>query len=370
MSGTDIHVRLYVQGDEEAIVQLLQRAFKGWPHLDLQCTPLDHWRWKYQDNPLKKKSIVVAESGGKIIGCSHGFYLKIKVGRGAVLGEQGTDLCIDEAFRGRGISSIVHDLKMKHLIENMVDLTYSLSTNPIVTNRDLRTKRPEFPSPLRGLVKIRNIDLHFGSIKPKNSLFIKLGFVTLNGLNRLKRTLSSLLRTSPSQRIEVHDVERFDERHDTFWGEVKDEHNFIVERDASYLNWRYRDRRGGDYKVKQIVQGGKISGFIVLRINRYNRDYPEGYIVDLLTLPRRLDVAGALILEADRWFSEQDINIVHALIIKGHPYEGLLDENGYLGDQIRYRLFYRKRNIGEEINDFIKSHPNKIHFEWGDLDWI
>ena len=84
-----------------------------------------------------------------------------------MLGEQGTDLCIDEAFRGRGISSIVHDLKMKHLIENMVDLTYSLSTNPIVTNRDLRTKRPEFPSPLRGLVKIRNIDLHFGSIKPK-----------------------------------------------------------------------------------------------------------------------------------------------------------------------------------------------------------
>jgi hypothetical protein len=61
---------------------------------------------------------------------------------------------------------------------------------------------------------------------------------------------------------------------------------------------------------------------------------------------------------------------VHALIIKGHPYEGLLDEKGYLGDQIRYRLFYRKRNIGEEINDFIKSHPNKIHFEWGDLDWV
>jgi len=370
VSNTDIHTRLYIQGDEEVIVQLLQRGFKGWPHLDLPCTPLDHWRWKYQENPLKKNVVVIAENGGKVVGCTHGFYLKIKVGEGSVLGEQGTDQCVDEAFRGRGISNIMHDVKIKRMIETKVDLTYSLSTNPIVVKKDLRTKRPEFPSLLRRLVKIRNIDLHLEIMKPKNGFAIKLGFITLNGLNRLKRTLASFFRISSSPGIEINEVEKFDEKHDAFWGEIKDEYNFIVERDSGYLNWRYRDIRGGDYKVKQAIEGGKVAGYIVLRINRYEKDYPEGYIVDLLTLPGRLDIAEVLIREADRWFTEQRINIVHALIIKGHPYEGLLDGNGYLGDQIRYHLFYRKINIGEEINYFIKSPSSKIHFEWGDLDWI
>ncbi len=369
MSGVNIHTRLYTPGDEEAIVQLLQRAFKGWPHLDLECTSLDHWMWKYRDNPFREGPIVLAESGGKIVGITHGIYLKIKVGGGSVFGEQGTDLCVDEAFRGRGIFSMIEALKIKHMKECNVDITYSLSTNPIVVKRDQRTA-PEFPSPLRRLVKIRDIDLHLRVKKSKNGFAIKLGLLTLNDLNRIKGTLASFNGNFPSPNFEIREVERFDESHDAFWAEVRDDYNFIVERDSGYLNWRYRDRRGGDYRVKQVVEGGRVAGFIVLRINSYDGDYPEGYIVDLLTLQGRLDVAEALIREADRWFSDMNVNIVHALVIEGHPYESLFDKYGYIGDPARYHLIYRKLNIGEEINDFIESPPGKIHFVWGDLDWI
>jgi len=45
-------VRPYCSGDEEKLVQLLQLVFNGWPRFDINCTSLDHWKWKYENNPL------------------------------------------------------------------------------------------------------------------------------------------------------------------------------------------------------------------------------------------------------------------------------------------------------------------------------
>ncbi len=54
-----------------------------------------------------------------------------------------------------------------------------------------------------------------------------------------------------------------------------------------YLNWRYSDRRGGDYILKEAIEGERALGYVVLRVNGYQEKYPVGYIVDLLALPGR-----------------------------------------------------------------------------------
>ena len=64
-------------------------------------------------------------------------------------------------------------------------------------------------------------------------------------------------------------------------------------------------------------------GYSVLKINRLREDYPIGYIVDLLALPDRLEVARVLISDAVRYFDERNINIVNCLTVKGHPYTSL-----------------------------------------------
>ena len=76
----DFIVRTYQHGDEKEIVELLNMVFKGWPKLDLSCTTLEYWKWKYLHNPIRKNFITVAVSEDKIIGCLHVIPLKIKLG--------------------------------------------------------------------------------------------------------------------------------------------------------------------------------------------------------------------------------------------------------------------------------------------------
>ena len=64
-----ITIRQYQEGDEKEIVELLRLAFNGWPNFDLPCTPLEHWQWKYKDNPQNKIIASIAESEGRIVGC-------------------------------------------------------------------------------------------------------------------------------------------------------------------------------------------------------------------------------------------------------------------------------------------------------------
>ena len=60
----DIDVREYRPGDEGGLVELLGLVFGGWPHLDVSCSPLEYWRWKFEGREGLGKFIVVAETGG------------------------------------------------------------------------------------------------------------------------------------------------------------------------------------------------------------------------------------------------------------------------------------------------------------------
>ncbi|MFQ6077489.1 MAG: GNAT family N-acetyltransferase, partial [Candidatus Bathyarchaeia archaeon] len=92
--------RPYQEGDEKGIVELLNLVWDGWPHLDLDCSPLEHWRWKYKANPIKKRFIMVAESDGRIIGCHHSIPVHIKVGDETLFCTTGADLAVHPGYRG------------------------------------------------------------------------------------------------------------------------------------------------------------------------------------------------------------------------------------------------------------------------------
>ena len=116
----------------------------------------------------------------------------------------------------------------------------------------------------------------------------------------------------------IEEVKCIDERIEMFWNGIKDHYSFIVNRSKEDLNWRYCDPRAGCFVVKQAEEGGRILGYSALRVNRYREDYPVGFIVDLLTLPNRLDVADALVKDAVRYFDDENINIVNYQVVKNH----------------------------------------------------
>jgi len=101
----DIKIRLYKKGDEDQIVQLLKEVFIEWPMFDVECSPIDHWKWKYIDNPANKDILphVVAEYNGEIIGVTQGMLYYVKVGDGTYFCSKGADVAVSQNFRGMGI---------------------------------------------------------------------------------------------------------------------------------------------------------------------------------------------------------------------------------------------------------------------------
>jgi len=360
--------RPYRKGDEEEIVRLLQTVFVGWPKFDLQCSSLDHWKWKYLDNPLKLNAVALAEFDGRLVGCNHGTYSKLKMGDKSLIAQQGGDLAIEKEFRGMKLYPKMQVVKDRLANDNKADIGYSLSNNPIVLRGELKT-RSQFPSPLKHMIKVNDIDLHL-KMSDNPDFIKKISYITLKTMNKINYLFISVSNKT-SKEIKTNSIDKFGENIDIFWNKIKEGYNFIFERDRSYLNWRYCDKRGGNFIINQATEGKNIVGYSIVRINRLKKEYPVGYIADLMTLPNRLDVAEVLFSEADEYFSKNKVNTIHSIAISGHLQEKLLIKHGFYRYLEKYYLLYNTfKNLGNEHEVFIKSSPKKLHFEYGDLDWV
>jgi len=363
----EVEVRPFQPGEEEAIVELLELVFDGWPKFDLLCSPLEHWRWKYQTNPLRMSQIAVGVSDHIMIGCNHSLLSRIKVGNRVFLSSQGGDAAVRPDFMRMAIYRKMMDLKIKKGKESGVQIHYFLTWNPIL-RKSLPKYYHRFPHIVMNLFRIHDVDLHLRKQPVKYAFIYKYGFHLIKLANQSRNTLR-LYRPSSCD-FHIGKMTQFDERIESFWEEIKDHYNFIVERSREYLNWRYCDHRGGDYLVKIAQTDAKILGYMVLRINKHQIDYPIGYIVDLLTLPNRLDVTNALVEDAVNYFDDHHINIIICLIVKNHPCKAILERNGFITKRERIPLFYRGYTEVEELRQFESSSPSSIHFAYGDLDVI
>ena len=181
-------------------------------------------------------------------------------------------------------------------------------------------------------------------------------------------------KTNVKQWMDRHNISNLDEiykkgeKWEEFWDEISKHYDFIVEKRRDYLNWRYCDPRCGDFIVKIAEYKKEIVGYSVLRINRYLREYPIGYIVDLLTLPNRLDVSEALAADAISYFDSNGVNIINYQVVKNHPHEQILKKQGFLNSRIKIHLFYNPLGNVDEISKLRNSPQNRIYVSWGDHD--
>ena len=363
----EYEIRPYHHGDEDEIVQLLELVFDGWPKFDLSCTSIDHWRWKYLDNPFKTKFIVLGTSDHRIIGVIHSVPMRIIIGDESFFSAYAGDVVVHPTFRRKGVNSKMRTYVIESFRAAGIKTYFSVTDNPVVIRWWTRMGVPRFPHKITNLVNIKCINKQLQAMPVKNAWLMKLGFNVAKIINNIRNAIE---RFEPDDIDKcIHEIHRFDDRIDVFWKEVSDHHKFIIERNKNYLNWRYCDPRAGDFVVKQAEDcEGRVLGYCVLRINRYLREYPIGYFIDLLTLPDRLDVAYQLVGEAVRYFDRQDINIVNALMVKHHPYEKVLKSFGFLDSRIKLQLFLSPLEKVDKLKKLETDPTYKIHFSYGDID--
>jgi GNAT superfamily N-acetyltransferase len=361
-----VTVRRYRPEDEVEIVSLLMQVFDGWPHLSMGCAPLDHWRWKYRDNPRGPGFVVVAVSGGEIIGCNHAFPVMIRIGDDVHLCGFSADTVVHPDFRGRGLYNEMRDEKRRMVLEAGVAMNFLVSSNPIVLEDHYRKNHPGFPHRISNLIRIKDVDLHLVAMPVGGSGRMRFGFHVVRLLNEVGNTFREFRR---AEEVDIREIKCFNEDSDSFLEKISGHYDFIVERSRDYLNWRYCDPRSGGFTVKLAEShDGDVLGYTVLKINEYIKDYPIGYLVDLLSLPDRLDVASNLVESSTGFFDERNVNVVSCQAVKDHPVKQVLNKHGFLDSRIRFHLLYRPFNQLYKLKRFVDFYPSKTHFSYGDVD--
>ena len=154
---------------------------------------------------------------------------------------------------------------------------------------------------------------------------------------------------------------------------------FLLKKAVEIHEWSRAERGIKDHEglqqlvhdiIKTAEEGGRIVGYSVIRVNRYSEEYPGGYIVDLLTLPDRLDVASDLISDAIRCFDDKNVNIIRTWVVKGHPFEQLFKLHGFLDTRWPPSMQIESLNVGTEWEEFITSTADRLYFQYGHTDWI
>ncbi len=351
-----INYRFYSPGDESGIIDLLKISFPGWKE---QKNALQTWRWKYLESPIKPM-IRVVEDGNRIIAVDHKIIIRVKIGESIHLATYSDDVAVHSDYRSRGIYSEMLNFSLNYRKEHGLDYAYYSTTNPIVTNTDNKYGFKKFPCHLSHLVKIFKNDEYLKA-KNRDDNITKLGVKVLSGITDIKQTFSPKIKGIDNYSIKKAVV--FDDRINTFWEEVKESYSYIIEKKLDYLNWRIR-RPTENNEIRLAVDGNRILGYIVIRLDKEG-DNLEGKISDLLTIPNRLDVADALIKNVCTSFESDGAAAVYFPTTKGHPYDELVQRNGFIdASKLKTTLFYYYIQGNKISNDYIENlSPSKVQLQ-------
>jgi GNAT superfamily N-acetyltransferase len=362
----DIEVRCSVEGEEKDIVELLNIIFPNWPTVDVD-SPLEYWFWKFRDNPVSSKNFNVALSRGNMIGLFGMFPSILKILDKLLLSNTGVDVGIHPDYRGRGIYNHLRNHVNEMRMMEGYGFSFGIESNPIlIQSHERRGDQEKTPFTAREDFKIFDIGVHYQHKKTNYKWLKIIGFKLLNSIFALKNRFHGELK---HPEISISEIKIFDSRINGFWSTIKEEYDFIFKKTEDILNWRYFDPRGGKYIVKIAEKDGEIVGYIVTS-SKYNREYQVGYIVELLSLSEYPYLKNMLIKDALNYFVKKKINIIRILAVSNNTVEKILRKHFFIKGKPLYLTYTRETNNEFYIRARGLLVPDRIHFSYGDFDYI
>jgi hypothetical protein len=141
----------------------------------------------------------------------------------------------------------------------------------------------------------------------------------------------------------------------------------LLLRNTAHLNWRF-SKLAGEYDILIAEENDELVGYIVTRLNRINPDYPRGYIIDLLTINNRLDIAKILLKKTLIELESKKANIISWLGLKNNTYDRILKSCGFVEHNVGFYLFY---NTYVELDMPIeKIQMNRTYLSYADFDTL
>jgi hypothetical protein len=364
----------------ERSLEILRAAFGRWPcAYRLSVPDVEHLRWKIEGAGDRPSHVAFTEIDGQIVTLAIHQPARLLVKGQPRLARYGTEAATHPDYQGRGIYSKRRDYQRAHW-DHLYDLTFEVTHNARMLH--LREKRGLTPmqNPLRVLLRPYDARRLFEAGARRGLARLRLlphaparALSAAGGLLLYApaRALSAALRLLHPQRApaapswSLRETRAFDERADEFARRAAEPFDLIQLRDRRFLNWRYFDPRTPNATVWVAEEGGELLGFVA-----YRTEGAEGYLIDLLALPGRLDVAHSLAAHAERALRKSGVMVARCWIMRRHPYVPVLHACGFIpsGYETGFGC-YALRMPASEL-EFMSKPDARIHFTLADLDTV
>jgi len=335
-------IRHYEAGDEHRILPLFNEVFK----VD---RTLDHWYWKFRDNPYGTHKVCIGLSeGGDLVSHYAGYpvpfcstvgdrenpkwFVAIQVG------DTFTHLKVRK--RGLGKTGLLARTTYYHyakFLEGLFPFAYGFNTGKIkeLGERDLGYV---FADPV--LYRVKDLaGTPFKRPGPFSRVFS--GFV-------------------------FEEVLSVDDEWDDFFGRVTPSYGFLVRRDAAYLRWRYLECPDRVHRIFAVRRRGALVGWGVFTLKNqavfwgdalFDKEY-LGCVSYLLSHLVKRYFQDAKTIEG--WFSKSP-----------EWWNRHLDSIGFEANQepnnltLVYHTYYNKTLAADSVRDALFNH---FYYTWGDSD--
>ncbi|WP_337287497.1 GNAT family N-acetyltransferase [Candidatus Methylomirabilis sp.] len=257
-------IRRYRPEDTGRILALFRTVF------GVECLP-EHWRWKYEANPLGHYSLVVETPSGELVGHYGGVPVRIAWGEKTVVMPQIADAMIDPQVR-RG-------LRRPGVFAPLV--------NQYIAGLGQMAGGYGFPTPehLRAGKRLA-------------------GFVPLGPVPLLTKPIhvGATAQGRRSLFVTVNEEKELDAGLDRLWERCRHDLSVAVIRDAAYLRWRYLQCPDAHYHllVARRRFSGTVMGVAVVRLGWQDR--PVACLVDWL-VPSGSAAVGEALLAYVEWLA-------------------------------------------------------------------
>lgn len=262
--------------------------------LDFYARNLDTWKrfhvlWKWRKKALAdfgKEEAIVAKENSNIMGCIGVVPVTLTLGGIKIKSSWQQDSLVSSTMRGKGVG--------KKLIEG-AGRGWEVVMAKGTSNAMYRLRK----SIGYRDVPLSNYLVRVCRLRGKGSFKEKAGELAL----RAWKSLIPLPKPKPE--IQVREVDRFDPSFDELCADLKEESVLRLYKNHQYLNWRYFQCPGGNYKVFR-AGGEQTRGAVVATVS--GEKASEGWIVDLIVSHQAPDAAKALLSAAVNYLEKRKVS--------------------------------------------------------------
>ncbi len=320
----------------------------------------EEWNWKFKSS----KILIAVNDMDEVISLRPTVQIRLKFRDKTIISGMNVDVMTHPDYRRMGLFSTLVNESFKRLKEVGVPIVYTFPNNFSFPGYKKRMKWTYVDSiPL--LIKI---------LKPRNFIkrYIKNSHVQ-KCLNPVLDVFTSLIFTSngsKNRNLSINQINFFNEDFDLLWQELSNQFEIAVIRDSKYLNWRYVERPGYNYRVFSAIEDDILKGYIVLR-EETMFDLKLGLVVDILASDN--GTAYSLLLHAYEVFKDNDMDVMGCLMFDTSIYFDVLKKAGFLRLPQKYspKEFFFVVKADDDIIVSNSAYSSKNWFlTFGDIDIV